>query len=85
MDLDIFKCYPSMLLQICKDAGILETPKLTQYTKEGKALISEILLSEEKEKEEEGHSVCSSLLIYEDVKKAFLVCLHCGDNKYNVV
>jgi hypothetical protein len=88
MDLDIRKCFPSMLMQTCKDAGILKTPKLTQYTTNGDALIREILLSElkkQEEKQEEGQpqrgkSVFS--LVYEDVKKAFLVSLHCGDYKY---
>ena len=76
MDLDIRKSFPRMLLQICKDNHLI-SEKLEEYTMAGDEVVKQILDDQHKQN---GRVP----LISEDVKKAFLVSLHCGDYKYNV-
>jgi hypothetical protein len=71
IDLDIRKSFPTMLLRICEDNG-LDPQKLRDYVTRGDDVINGIL---DEQKQAGGRTP----LVYEDVKKAFLVSLHCGD------
>jgi hypothetical protein len=83
IDLDIRKSFPRMLQHICQNNG-LNPVNLGNYITMGDQVVQQILNEQQQGNLRNTQGRALPPLLGEDVKKAFLVSLHCGSYRNSV-
>jgi hypothetical protein len=83
IDLDIRKSFPRMLQHICQNNG-LNPVNLGNYITKGDQVVQQILNEQQQGNLHKTQGRALPPLLGEDVKKAFLVSLHCGSYRNSV-